>query len=344
MPSTTRFAALALLVPFALPSCAADAGSETPHVYVALDQQFSEKVLDGFGRKLGIAVRQRHDAESNKTVGLVTAIVEDKDHQRCSVFWNNEIAHTVRLAQQGLLEPYASPNAADVPAQWRDPQDRWTAFAARARVLIVNTELVPDEQDWPKGYQDLTDPKWKGRCAIAAPQNGTTWTHFTAMWKVLGDDGMKAWIEGMQANDVAFMSSNGATMRAVRDGQKAFAFTDTDDFHVASQKGFPVACVFPDQHEGGIGTMLIPNSVALVKGGPAPEQSRRLIDEIVSRETEALLAAADSAQIPLRDGVAPPADAAIKPRGAFRELSWDLEWTANNLALFHKQYLGLFGR
>jgi len=333
------FAVLLLLA-----ACGADAAHQSPNVYVALDQQFSEPVLNDFAKQLGFEIRQRHDAESNKTVGLVTAIVEDKDHQRCSVFWNNELANTERLAQLGLLEPYASPAAKDVPAEWRDPQDRWTAFAARARVLIVNTELVPDANDWPKSYQDLTDPKWKGRCAIAAPKNGTTWTHFTAIWKVLGDDGMKAWIDGMIANDVDFLGSNGATMRAVRDGSKAFAFTDTDDFHVAKLKGFPVACVFPDQHEGGIGTMLIPNSVALVKNGPNPEHSKQLIDKIVSRETEALLAAADSAQIPLRDGVPGPEDSEIKQRGSFREMQWDVEWTGRNLAPFHKQFLGMFGR
>lgn len=337
-----RATLLPVLLPFALLPFAACSG-EVPTVYVALDQQFSERVLSGFSSELGFPIEQRHDAENNKTVGLVSAILEDRDNPRCSVFWNNEIAHTVVLADKGVLEPYESPSASDVPDEWKDPEHRWTAFAARARVLIVNTELLPDRAEWPNSYRDLADPKWKGRCGIAVPKTGTTMTHFTALWQLLGDEELKQWIRGMQANDVSFLGSNGATMRAVRDGELAFAFTDTDDFHVAKLKQFPVACVFPDQGEFDVGAMLIPNSVALVKGGPAQEQSRRLIDRIVSRETEALLAAADSAQIPLRSGIPGPKDDEIKKIGEFRQMKWDVAWTGANLGRFQREILPMFG-
>jgi len=314
-----------------------------PTIYVALDQQFSQPLLEGFADQLGIRLKQQHDAENNKTVGHVTRILEDRDQQRCSVFWNNEIAHTVSLAQKGMLEPYDSPSAKGLPARWRDKDHLWTAFAARARILIVNTELLPNRQDWPSSYRDLTDPKWRGKCAIAKPKTGTTLTHFCSMWKTLGDEGMTQWIEDMQNNDVMFLGSNGATMRAVRDGRAAFAFTDTDDFHVAKLRGFPVACVFPDQGPDGIGTMLIPNSVALIKDGPDPANAKLLIDKILDRQTEALLAAADSAQIPLRDDVPPPADEEILKLGQFREMQWDIQWTGENLAAFDARFGKLFG-
>ena len=314
-----------------------------PTIYVALDQQFSQPLLERFADELGVTLKQKHDAENNKTVGHVTRILEDKEQQRCSVFWNNEIAHTVSLAQKGMLAPYESPSAKDLPARWRDKGHRWNAFAARARILIINTALVPDKKDWPTSYKDLTDPKWRGKCAIAKPKTGTTLTHFCSMWQRLGDDGMRQWIEDMQGNDVMFLGSNGATMRAVRDGRAAFAFTDTDDFHVAKQRGFPVACVFPDQEPGGIGTMLIPNSVALVKNGPDQANAKLLIDKILAKETEALLAAADSAQIPRREGVTPPEDGEILKLGQSHEMEWDIDWTGRNLAAFDAKFGTIFG-
>ncbi|HEX5054267.1 MAG TPA: extracellular solute-binding protein [Planctomycetota bacterium] len=319
-----------LLLPL-LAGCGAEAKTAGPMVYVALDEHFSRPVLEGFGKQLGIEVRQRHDSEANKTVGLVTMLHEEQSHPRCSVFWNNELAHTVRLAQQGLLEPYDSPAARDIPAAFRDPQHRWTAFAARARVLIVNTELLPDEAQWPSSYKDLVDPRWKGRCAIAKPLTGTTLTHFTALRLLLGEQEFTKWLDGMVANEVLFLGGNGPTTSATRAGRVAWAFTDTDDYNEAKQSGFPVACVFPDQQQGGIGTMLIPNSVALVKGGPDPTESKRLIDKILARETEALLAAAASAQIPLRSGIVGPADPSIHAFGTFHAMAWDPEATASNL-------------
>jgi iron(III) transport system substrate-binding protein len=142
---------------------------------------------------------------------------------------------------------------------------------------------------------------------------------------------------------VRLLGSNGATMRETVEGRVSWAFTDTDDFHVAKLRGHPVACVFPDQQEGGLGTMLIPNSVALIKGGPDPENARRLIDRILTRDTEAMLAAAEGAQIPLREGVPGPNDPSIKGIGEFRAMQWDAEWTASNLARCGEEFARRFG-
>jgi iron(III) transport system substrate-binding protein len=351
--NTLSLLSLSLLL--CLPACKQDpagatatapgsSGKAGPVIYVALDEQFSRPLLDRYSKELQLDLTQRHDTEAAKTVGLVSALIEEQDNPRASVFWCNELAQVVRLAQLGILAPYDSESAADVPAQWRDPQARWTGFAARARVLIVNTELLPDRASWPKSYLDLVDPKWKGRCAVARPLTGTTLTHFTALRLVLGEEKFGSFLDGLFGNDVKFLQSNGATMRAVRDGQVAWAFTDTDDYHVALQKGHPVACVFPDQHEGGIGTMLIPNAVGLIKNGPDQDGARKLIDRILSRETEALLAAADGAQIPLREGVPGPKDPAILPIGKFRALAWDPVQTAANLAASSRDFARRWGQ
>lgn len=69
-------------------------------------------------------------------------------------------------------------------------------------------------------------------------------------------------------------------------------------------KGRPVALVFPDQD--GMGSLVIPNSVMLIKGGPHPEHGKRLIEFLLRAETEAALAKSESAQMPLRPGVAGP--------------------------------------
>lgn len=326
-----------------LGACSADAHSN-PKVYIALDQEFSEPLMKQFAAQLGVAIAQRYDTEGSKTVGLVSAIIEEKSNPRCSVFWNNELAQTVRLGQLGLLEPYDSPAARDIPAAFKDAGHLWTAFAGRARILIVNTKLLPDRAQWPTSYADLVDPKWQGRCGIAKPVTGTTLTHFTALRQVLGAAKFDTFLDGLAKNEVRMLGGNGACAVQVREGQLAWAFTDTDDFHVAETKGFPVACVFPDQQEGGIGTMLIPNSVALIKGGPNQAAAKQVIDLIVSRQTEALLAASESAQIPVRSGVQGPQAPSILGLGSFKQMAWDAEATAKNLALCDQLFGKRFGQ
>lgn len=275
-------------------------------LYCALDQVFSEELVREFERQSGLTVRAEFDVEAAKTVGLVKRLREEAARPRCDVFWNNEIAHTVSLAEDGLLAPYDSPSAADIPAAYRDPQHRWTAFAARARVFIVNTTLADPAQI--HGFDDLLDARWKGKVCMARPLTGTTLTHLTALFTTWGEERTRAWIARALGPEspVSFVQSNGQVMRLVREGQMAWGLTDTDDFNVARQGGFPVAAVFPDQGEGQQGTLVIPNSVAILANAPHPEAARRLVDFILSRQVEARLAASESAQIPVRADVERP--------------------------------------
>ena len=82
-------------------------------------------------------------------------------------------------------------------------------------------------------------------------------------------------------------------------GRLAFGLTDTDDAVIELEAGKPVKSVFPDSSEDGVGTLLLPNTLAVVKGAPHPQAAIRLIDYLLSAEVEAKLAAGPSAQIPL---------------------------------------------
>lgn len=304
-PAQRPLAALLALVLALAPAC-----SKQPDVvvYCALDQIFAEDLVREFEQRTGLVVRAEFDVEAAKTVGLVARLREERNRPRCDVFWNNEIAHTVALAKDGLLQPYASPSASDIPAQFRDPAHLWTGFAARARVLIVNTELADPSP--LHGLADLVDPKWKGKTCMARPLTGTTLTHATALYATLGNDATERWLDGLAAGGVNFVQSNGQVMRMVREGSMAFGLTDTDDYWVAKKAGFPVAQVVPDQrdaaHPEALGTFLIPNTICLLKDAPHADAGRKFIDFVLSREVEAKLAAADGAQIPLRAGVAKP--------------------------------------
>lgn len=292
-------------------------------LYCATDEDLARPIVEEFEKRTGIRVKARYDTEAVKTVGLVTALREEAQAPRADVFWNNEILHSVRLANEGLFEPYVSPSAADLPDDFKHPDGLWTGFAARARILIVNTDLLPDKADWPTSMHDLTDPKWKDKAAFVRPLTGTTLTHSASMFQLLGREGALGWFEGMHENGVAFPSGNGPLAKMVAQGNRHFGFTDTDDFRKVEVAGYPVARVYPDQGEGEIGTMFIPNTVGLVKGGPQPELGKQLIDFLLSKDAEALLAELDSAQIPLRGDVPRPDHVLGPPKFRAMKVNWD---------------------
>jgi len=291
----------ALLAALALSACAREPDVV---VYCALDQVFSEELIRDFERQSGLVVRPEFDVEAHKTVGLVNRIRAEHNRPRCDVFWNNEIAHTVALAEEGLLAEYDSPSAADIPAAFRDPAHRWTGFAARARVFIVNTELADPAEI--HGMADLLDPRWKGQVTMARPRTGTTLTHAAALYVTMGEDGARDFLSSLKEAGVNFVQSNGQVMRHVREGRYAWGLTDTDDFNVALEEGYPVAVVYPDQGADEAGALVIPNTVCILKAAPHPENAQRFVDYVLSREVEERLAFARSAQIPVRDDVPRP--------------------------------------
>ena len=291
-------------------------------VYCSLDQQFAEELMKRFEAESGLVLRVEYDIEANKNIGLASRLREEHGRPRCDVFWSNEFAQMVSLAGEGLLAPYDSPSAADVPAAFRDPERRWTGFAARARVFIVNTDLADPAEI--RSMWDLLDPRWNGRVAMARPLAGTTPTHMAALFEVLGEAEGRRYVETAarlaREGKLQLATGNAHVMRLVREGQCAFGWTDTDDFHVARIEGYPVAAVYPDQE--GVGTLLIPNTIGILANAPHPTAARRFVDWALGPEIEAELARSRSAQIPVRASVPRPSH--VVDGSAFRAMDVDL--------------------
>jgi iron(III) transport system substrate-binding protein len=266
-------------------------------VYVALDREFSEPILRDFEQQTGIRVLAKYDVESTKTVGLVNAIIHERNRPRCDLFWNNEILHTLRLERMGMLDPYQSPRAVDFPEAYRSPDGTWHGLAARLRVFLVNTDLVP-EHDRPDSILDLVDPKWKGRVGIAKPLFGMTATHAAVLFDTWGDQQARDFFQQVRSNS-QILAGNKHVALAVSSGQIAFGWTDTDDAIIERDKGMPVEIVYPDQGEGQLGTLFVPNTLALIRGSAHGSEARQLVDYLLTPEVEARLASGESAQFPL---------------------------------------------
>ena len=301
-------------------------------VYCAQDPEFAERVFADFGTESGLTVAPKFDTEANKSVSLVADLEQEAGRPRADVHWNNEILGTIRAARAGLYEPYESPAAVNHP-RWSKASDRtWQAFAERARVLVVNTNLVPEARR-PKSLLDLTDPMWKGKVAMAKPLFGTTATHAACLFEILGPDAAKAFFRALKANDVQIVPGNKQSARGVADGQYAVGLTDTDDAIIELLAGKPVAIVFPDA--GGhpahprLGTLYIPNTLAVVKGGPNPQGARKLIDYLLRPDTERRLAEGGGYQFPVHPELKLNPHPALRTRHEVKRMEVDFERAAD---------------
>lgn len=317
-------------------------------LYCGVDQDQSRPLVATFP---GHSVDFHPETEAFRSIGHPQRLLAEVNDPKADVYWSNEIMHMIHLADAGVMDKLPEGLAAQFPRAWRDPQGRFIQFGARARILLINTELLPNAADHPTSVQDLLNPKYAERglvTAMARPLTGTTYTHAVAALthdEASAKKFFEATAQAEREGHMKIVKSNGQVMRAVSDASNkiAFGLTDTDDAWIAIQKGAPVTIVYPDQAQGQRGTLLIPNTAGLVKGRPHSEAAEKLLRWLASPDIEARLAAGPSAQIPVRTDVAVPADGHVKiPGKDFRATAVDWYAVGANIDRWKDYLVGVF--
>lgn len=330
---------LVMLLVLLIWNCARDtAKAKVVVVYVSEDQVFSEPILKDFEQETGIHVKAVYDTEEAKSTGAMNRLIAEKNNPQADVYWANEPIRAEVLKQKEISAPYMSPNAQAVPPVFRDPAGYWTGFSARARVLVVNKSL----KETPGTILAYTDPRWRGRAVITNPLFGTTTSEVAALFTIWGDERASEFMTALKQNAVAISTNNGESADFVAAGQYDFSLVDSDDAVNRMRQGKSVTMVYPDQGDDDLGCFIVPNAAVLIKGGPHPEAARKLIDYLLSRETERKLAFADCAQLPLHPGVQIPAE--LKAIRDIKVMQVDYAQVARKLVdiqPFLKSWMGL---
>ena len=313
------------------------AGTPVVVVYVSHDQVFSEPILKDFEKETGIRVRAVYDTEETKSAGAMNRLIAEKDNPQADVYWANEPIRAEVLRQRGIAAPFISSNAAGIPETFRDPNGFWTGFAARARVLIVHRGVNPR----PTSVLSYADPRWRNRAVIANPLFGTTTDQIAALFVQLGDERGHAFMRDMHDNAVKLSPSNGDSADLVARGEFAFSLVDSDDVVNRMKQNQPIDLVYPDQGGNDFGCFIVPNAVVLIAGAPHAESGKKLVDYLLSKETERKLAFSDAAQIPLHPGVPMPPQ--LQPIGSIKVMKVDYAEIAAKLQAiqpFLKSWVG----
>jgi iron(III) transport system substrate-binding protein len=300
------FAAFCLLI---LTCCSKQKNSVI--IYVSVDQNYSEKVIERFEEQSGITVLPIYDMEASKTTGLVNRLRAEKSNPVADVFWSGEFVQTISLQHGDILESYHSPSAQSVSENFKDPDGYWTAFAGRARILLVNTNILSQE-DYPTSILDIEKTRVSpDQVAMAMPLFGTTYTHAAAIYALWGENRANQFFKTIAESGVRILNGNSSVRDFIAEGKLSYGLTDTDDAYSAIDRGDPVSIIFPDQDS--FGTMVIPNTVALIKGGSNQENAKAFIDFLLSKETLDFLIEIGWCHVPLRENSVKPRSSSERP-------------------------------
>lgn len=298
--------------------------------YTSADSVYAKVLLAEFTKATGIAVDAVFDTEATKTTGLVQRLLTEHSNPearggRADVWWCSEPFGTIKLARAGVLDEVTAPRAEEHmkphggwPVNLRAADKTWYGFGSRARVIVYNTRFVK-EPDAPRTLGQLLRPEFKGRIAIAKPAFGTTRGHFGALVSLFGEERFEKWLVALKANGVRVMDGNATVVAAVARGECRVGLTDTDDVYAGQREGWPVALSWeedtsrsplPREADGstdadlpGMGSMLIPSTVSLVKGRRNPGPAMELVEFLLSPAAQRSLAQTDSRNTPVDPAV-----------------------------------------
>jgi len=272
-------------------------------VYTTVDQIFAEPVLKQFEKETGIKVNALYDTEEAKSTGILNRLLAEKSHPRCDLFWSGDPVRAVVLKNHGITRPYTIRSAQGIPDIYKDPEGHWTGFSARARVIIYNPAKL-NGRPAPASVFDFADTLYRNDIALANPLFGTTTFHIAALFTALGDEKARRLLDAWKQNGLQIAVSNGDVRQKVAAGKIAAGLTDTDDAMEAVREGAPVKYLFPDQ-DNGFGTLIMPNTVSLIKNSPHPQTGEQLAEYLLRPETELMLARI-CGQMPLHRNLNPP--------------------------------------
>ena len=273
-------------------------------VYTTVDQIFSEPILKGFEKETGIKVKAVYDTEETKSTGVMNRLIAEKNGPQCDVFWSGDPLRNGILQSKDITQPFQSEQTDLIPANFKEANNNWIGFSARARVLIFNKKLISHDS-LPLSIIDIIQPQYKGLFTLANPLFGTTTFHVASAFTLWGDEDAKQWMNDLRKNEVVIATSNGDVKKRVMNGEIAFGLTDTDDAFEAMKESDDVDFIFLDQQVNGAGTLIMPNAISLIKGSPNIENAKIFINYLLSSETETKLAKS-CAQMPLIQGTKIP--------------------------------------
>ena len=199
----------ALLAAVAVAGCGGDDG-ETLRVYSGRHYDV-EQAFAQYSEETGIEVEflTGNDAE------LRERIAAEGEDTEADVYLTVDAGNLAAAAEEGLFQPLDSPILDEaIPAEYRDPQDRWFGLALRTRTIVYNPELIA-EDEVPTTYEELADPEWEGRLCLRNANNSYQQSLVASMIAADGEEATLEVLEGwadnaeIYGNDVELLGGDG---------------------------------------------------------------------------------------------------------------------------------------
>ena len=271
-----------------LASSTALAQDKVVNIYSSRHYQTDEALYTGFTKATGIKINRIEGGEDS----LIERVRNEGAHSPADVLITVDAGRLWRAEQLGLFQPVKSAVLESrIPANLREPNGQWFGFSQRARVIAYNKDKVKPGEI--QTYEELADPKWKGRVCMRSSTNIYNLSLMGALISHLGEQKAEAWAKGVRAN-LAQEPKGGDSdqLKAVAAGQcdltvsnqyyyARLARSDKADERQAAQR---IGIVLPNQKTWG--THVNISGAGVLKNAPNREAAVKFLEYLVSDDAQ----------------------------------------------------------
>lgn len=265
------------------------AGAAEVNVYSYRQPELVQPLFDAFTAETGIDVNVAFLKK-----GLVEKLVAEGKRTPADLVLTVDIARLAAVVEAGVTQPVENATlAANIPAEFRDPGNQWFGLTSRARVVFASKDRVADGE--VTTYEDLADPKWRGRICIRSGLHPYNLALFASVIAHHGEEGAKTWLEGLKANLARKPQSNDrGQIKAVWAGECDIAIVNTYYYGKMLQDpeqtewANSVRPVFAEFE--GAGTHVNLSGMAMTAAAPNYDNALKLMEFLSSREAQEIYA------------------------------------------------------
>ncbi|MFC4626260.1 Fe(3+) ABC transporter substrate-binding protein [Daeguia caeni] len=299
---------------FSSAALAETAGKEV-NIYTTREPGLIQPLLDAFKQSTGITVNTVFLKD-----GLAERVASEGESSPADILMTVDAGKLVDLVEKGLTQPVESSilNEA-IPAQLRDANGHWYGLSMRARIVYADKDMDIESIN----YEDLSDPKYKGKICIRSGQHPYNTALFADYIAHYGVEKTEEWLKGLKAN-LARKAAGGD-----RDGAKDIVggicdLAVANSYYVGLMRsgkggeeqkawGDGIKVVLPTFKDGG--TQVNISGAAIAKHAPHRQEAQKLLEYLVSDEAQAIYARANF-EYPVKKGV--PLDPIVESFGELK--------------------------
>jgi len=294
----------------------AQAGEEV-NVYSARKEALIKPLLDRFTESTGVKVR----LVTGKADALLARLRREGRNSPADLLVTTDAGRLWRAQQAGVLQPVASEllNQA-IPARYRESENHWFGLSLRARPIVYSSERVKPEE--LSSYEDLAEPKWKGRICVRSSGNIYNQSLLASMIEAHGEEKVEGWAKGLVGNFARPpQGGDRDQIKAVAAGQCDVALVNsyyygkmlTSKDEAQRQAAAKTTIFWPNQEDRGVHVNI--SGAGVTAASKNRENAVRLLEYLVSDEAQAWYAETNQ-EYPVKAGV--PASSLLESWGDFK--------------------------